>query len=84
MIIYKEENIKTMVPQETVCDKCGESVEHDDLIEIRYQYGYGSDKDGDYIETDICIGCLEKIIKKEDIAVRTFTDDTTTEFDGMI
>jgi len=82
MIIYKEENIKTLVPKETICDKCLKPKE--DLIEIRYQYGYGSDKDGDYIETDLCIDCFEKIIEKEDIKVRTFTDDITTEFDGMV
>ena len=81
MIIYKEEKIKTLVPVESICDMC--TNQSDDLIEIRYQYGYGSDKDGDYLETDLCIECFEKIIKKEDINVRTFSNDPT-EFDGMI
>ena len=86
MIVYKEITVKSQVPVKAICDKCGFELKSDteDLIEIRHQYGYGSDKDGEYLETDICEECFEAIVLSMDIKVRRFNEPSESEYDGAI
>ena len=78
MTIYKEQEVTEtkFLPQETICDRCGRSKkDYEDFIEIRHEYGYGSSKDGDYIEADICEDCLQEIFRKFNINSRTYNED---------
>ena len=71
MIVYKEEQVTVQKPVEVVCDKCGSLIEFDP-VEIRHEFGYGSEKDGDYIEADLCEGCFMDILRRERIKYREF------------
>ena len=78
MVKYKTEKIEREVADLVICDRCGleQKMHHGmsdrDIIEIRHQYGYGSPKDGDYIEADICEVCFDEIVKKMNITVRRY------------
>lgn len=42
------------------CNMCGRIIGSCDDFYIRYQYGYGSCHDGDYLILDLCTECLDK------------------------
>ena len=85
MIEYEEQQVKTLVPVKSICDRCGYEVkDYEDLIQLRHQYGYGSDKDGNYIEADICEDCFEDVVLAMDIKVRRFSEPNESEYDGAI
>jgi hypothetical protein len=44
-----------------ICNMCGSDIERYNDFEIRYQYGYESHNDGDYLELDLCGNCLDKL-----------------------
>ena len=74
MIIYEEKTFTKEVPVSTVCDRCGrEKEEYEDFVQIRHEFGYGSDKDGNYIEADICGECLLEVLKDCNIKSREYT-----------
>ena len=91
MILYKDEQITQKVPSKMVCDRCGletsdrygggVGVGEIDMIEIRHEYGYGSKKDGEYIEFDLCEKCLDETINEMNIKVREYKNDLS-ENDG--
>ena len=78
MVKYKTKKIEKEVEDIIICDRCGteQKVHHGltevDFIEIRHQYGYGSPKDGDYVETDICETCFDEIVHDSNINVRRY------------
>ncbi len=85
MIKYKKIMVEQEVPVLKVCDRCGrEEKDFCDLIEIRHEYGYGSQRDTEYVEADICEKCFDEIIKSMHINVRRYTNAIDSEFDGMV
>jgi hypothetical protein len=41
------------------CDSCEIEIDRDDYVSISYQFGYGSQRDGDQVEIDLCENCLD-------------------------
>ena len=93
MIEYKDEQVTQKVPSKMVCDRCGVTTTNKyggglgvgeiDMIEVRHEYGYGSTKDGEYIEFDLCEKCLDETIKTMNIKVREYRPEPS-ENDGLI
>ena len=76
MIEYETVPSTYLQPVSMVCDRCGEKQEITmDMIEVRHQFGYGSQRDGDYIEFDLCENCLVEVIKNEKIKVREYSNE---------
>ena len=83
MIVYKEVQTKQQVPDKMICDRCkaevhdkfggGVGVGQEDFIEVRHEFGYGSDKDGEFWEFDLCEKCFEETIKEMHISVRKYS-----------
>lgn len=84
MIEYEDETITRKVATKQICDRCGlelidrygggVGVGQFDIIEIRHEFGYGSPKDGSYIEFDLCETCLDETIKTMNIKTRIYKE----------
>ena len=68
MITYKEEQILKEIPVGIKCDRCGlESTDETSMIQIRHEYTFGSPKDTDYIECDLCEKCFDETVKNKNL-----------------
>jgi len=78
VVKYKTKKVQKEVEDIIICDRCGteQKIHHlltdIDFIEIRHQYGYGSPKDGDYIEADIYETCFDEVVRDSNINVRRY------------
>ena len=78
MITYKEIQKSVKEPIKIECDRCGK--EHKEfslepeILEFKQEFGYGSKRDGDFIEFDLCEDCLMEILKQEKIKYRLYTN----------
>ena len=45
-----------------ICNICGDKLEVYDGFSLSHQFGYGSKRDGDTINLDLCSKCLDKIV----------------------
>jgi hypothetical protein len=74
MTEYKEQVITKLeqVPVKVICDRCKREIKHQDFVEIRHEFGYGTEYDGDYIEADICEDCILYALKDAGIKYRHF------------
>ena len=43
------------------CDSCEIEINHNNYVSILHQFGYGSQRDGDRVEIDLCENCLERL-----------------------
>jgi len=43
------------------CDSCEIEINHNNYVSISHQFGYGSQRDGDRVEIDLCENCLERL-----------------------
>ncbi len=86
MIKYVTESVLHQIPKKMICDRCGleRDAEGDDMISIHHEYGYGSQRDTEYVEADICEKCFDETIKAMHINVRRYTNAIDSEFDGMV
>lgn len=46
------------------CDKCDEQIREERLVRIKHTFSYGSPRDGDTIELDLCEDCLQDILSE--------------------
>ncbi len=85
MIEYVTELVEREVAKKVICDRCGleRDPAGDDMIEIRHEYGFGSPRDTEFIEADICEKCFDEIIKNMHINVRRFTNTVYNECHGL-
>ena len=85
MIQYKTETKTVKVAESITCDRCNKDITAfgDGIIEIRHEFGFGSEVDGEYWEFDICEDCLNDTITQMDIKVRKFTSNTSEYWDGV-
>ena len=44
------------------CDKCNEQIREENTVKIQHTFGYGSPRDGDTVELDLCEDCFESFI----------------------
>ena len=76
MIKYKKELKEVQTEEIIICDRCGLEDKvwspMSDMLEIRHHFGYGSRRDGAYIEADICEKCFDEIVKSFHINVREY------------
>ena len=82
MINYKEQKTESInyVPINTTCDKCQRVIEvYEGFHKIRHEFGYGTTKDGDYLEVDWCEDCLIEIVKES--KARWYEQDEQDEQD---
>ena len=71
MTEYKDKEVIQKVPVKYICDRCSIESEYE-IVELKYEYGYGSKKDGEYIEFDLCEKCLAETIKIMNIKPRVY------------
>jgi hypothetical protein len=43
------------------CDSCEIEINNNDYVSISHQFGYGSQRDGDHVEIDLCENCLDQL-----------------------
>lgn len=43
------------------CDSCNNEINTESVISISHTFGYGSQRDGDQIEIDLCEDCFDKL-----------------------
>ena len=70
-----EQEVKKIeqVPVSVICDRCGRDKQpYEDFIEIRHEFGYGTDRDGNYIEADICETCIIEVLKTSNVKFREY------------
>lgn len=68
-----------MTTKKIICNKCGKTFNEWDTHEdfsIYKHLGYGTKYDGDYLQLDICCGCMEKLI--EECAISPITENLGT------
>jgi hypothetical protein len=46
------------------CDKCEEQIRKESVVKIQHTFGYGSPRDGDMIEIELCEDCFQDIINE--------------------
>ena len=44
-----------------ICNKCGKEFDIYDDFHLEYRFGYGSIKDGEKLEIDLCCSCLDEL-----------------------
>ena len=89
MIKYKDSIYTKQIEDKVICDMCQQDIQglmgsQPDYVQVRHEFGYGSDKDGDYWEFDLCETCLEKLIDTAGIKARKYTQSEfmKSEFGG--
>jgi len=78
MIKYEEKTVTEtrQIPVSKVCDRCERDIkDFEELVEIRHEFGYGTHRDGDYFEVDICEDCILEVLKNSYVKVRYFKKD---------
>ena len=97
MITYKEVETTTITKEldKTFCDGCNKEQDtlNDDFFTLNHQFGYGSPKDGEILEANICEECLFLMLDEAKINYRTEAADMgcyvdisedLSEYDGAI
>jgi hypothetical protein len=70
---YVIEMVETKVVDKVTCNKCGKSDENVfiDLSPIEIIFGYGSKRDGEFIQFDLYAECIEEFISTFKVPVET-------------
>ena len=76
MIKYKTETKSIKVLDSITCDRCNKDITDlsNDVIEVRHEFGFGSEVDGEFWEFDLCEDCLNDTITQMNIRVRKYTN----------
>ncbi len=74
MIEFVERQITIQDEISISCDRCGEKEDFDTMgtISLRHEFGYGSERDGDYLEADICEKCFFEMMEKFGVRYRIY------------
>lgn len=64
MDIYKTEKIEVTRVEYKVCNKCKKEIVNarNEGVEIQVQWGYFSNKDGQFHKWDLCEDCYDEIV----------------------
>ncbi len=85
----KEEKTVVVKVEKVICDCCGAIDDHKnfqfaDVCSFSQRFGFGTPRDGDIVEFDLCADCLMDILNKSNVKYRYLTCDFPMEDPELI